>query len=299
MGKPERQPVRTPGPRVRHIVDCALEHSLASAGEDIFTLPTLLRITGPETRGSFIELGAFDGIQGSNTFMLERCLNWTGLLIEANPHHYLMLLASGRTVPKIHGAVCADPPAGGAPSELNFADALGGGSSQFYATGRGRDVARHTGNGTIHHVPCRSLTSYMADYGMHQGATVLMLDCEGAEAIVMENSPLSRFSMIVAEVIPKGLHGWIPEDPFLLTQMDVLAKRAGLHEAKKLWSKWNRIYLSENVVEQPFPDMRFKWENDLMPYVHAASTSPWRHPEYVAAVNRSKLMFGKHVGAGR
>lgn len=32
-----------------------------------------------------MELGAFDGVTDSNTFILEKCFDWRGVLIEANP----------------------------------------------------------------------------------------------------------------------------------------------------------------------------------------------------------------------
>lgn len=35
--------------------------------------------------GTFIEVGAFDGVRSSNTFYLERVLGWRGLCIEADP----------------------------------------------------------------------------------------------------------------------------------------------------------------------------------------------------------------------
>ena len=38
--------------------------------------------------GTFVEIGAFDGVNLSNTYMLERCYDWRGLLIEANPENF-------------------------------------------------------------------------------------------------------------------------------------------------------------------------------------------------------------------
>jgi hypothetical protein len=37
------------------------------------------------TKGSYLELGAFDGITESNTRFFDECLEWTGIVIEANP----------------------------------------------------------------------------------------------------------------------------------------------------------------------------------------------------------------------
>lgn len=36
-------------------------------------------------QGRFLDVGAHDGIQTSNTYTLETCLDWTGICIEANP----------------------------------------------------------------------------------------------------------------------------------------------------------------------------------------------------------------------
>ena len=38
-----------------------------------------------EENPPFVELGAFRGIELSNTYMYERCFGWSGVLIEGNP----------------------------------------------------------------------------------------------------------------------------------------------------------------------------------------------------------------------
>jgi hypothetical protein len=56
-------------------VECALKESRAGMGEDLLLLPTLLHAVGRRGRGGlFIEMGAADGVTGSNTYMLETCL---------------------------------------------------------------------------------------------------------------------------------------------------------------------------------------------------------------------------------
>jgi FkbM family methyltransferase len=41
--------------------------------------------------GTFLELGALDGIKFSNTYYFEKNLNFSGVLIEANPNDYIKL----------------------------------------------------------------------------------------------------------------------------------------------------------------------------------------------------------------
>ena len=71
---------------------CALGASLSQQLEDVLLLPTLMRAVGGLRKpGVFVELGALDGKKFSNTFMLERCFGWRGILIEANPINFARL----------------------------------------------------------------------------------------------------------------------------------------------------------------------------------------------------------------
>lgn len=45
----------------------------------------LVAILGRQRAGVFVEAGAFDGVQQSNTYFLERHLGWRGLLVEPDP----------------------------------------------------------------------------------------------------------------------------------------------------------------------------------------------------------------------
>ena len=57
--------------RVQRDAECAIRYSQSAFAEDVLLLPSLLRATRLQP-GTFVELGALDGIRGSNTFMLER-----------------------------------------------------------------------------------------------------------------------------------------------------------------------------------------------------------------------------------
>lgn len=43
--------------------------------------------------GTFVEVGAFNGVDISNTYMLEKSFGWTGLLAEPNPQHHANIRA--------------------------------------------------------------------------------------------------------------------------------------------------------------------------------------------------------------
>lgn len=49
-----------------------------------------------QENGFFIECGALDGETRSNTLYMERFLNWTGLLIEADPLNFSKMIRKNR-----------------------------------------------------------------------------------------------------------------------------------------------------------------------------------------------------------
>jgi len=95
-------------------VEWAGGYSKSQFQEDVLLLPYLLALAGmPGAAGTFVELGAVDGLKYSNTLLLERCFGWRGLLVEGNPASYAALrrnvqrgARSARTR-AAHSAVCA------------------------------------------------------------------------------------------------------------------------------------------------------------------------------------------------
>ena len=59
--------------------------------------------------GTFLELGGVDGLIESNTFVLERCFGWRGVLIEGHPLFYERLRRNRPASLSIHLAACASP----------------------------------------------------------------------------------------------------------------------------------------------------------------------------------------------
>ncbi len=93
---------------LRERMECVRRRSRAQYGEDVHLLPLLLEATGG-ARGVFVEMGALDGFDKSNTYALERCLGWDGVLIEAEAANFERLSRRNpgrRNATMLHAAVC-------------------------------------------------------------------------------------------------------------------------------------------------------------------------------------------------
>jgi FkbM family methyltransferase len=54
----------------------------------------VLSVYNNKRNGYFIEIGAYDGIESSNTYVLEKDFGWNGICIECNPRFYNTLINS-------------------------------------------------------------------------------------------------------------------------------------------------------------------------------------------------------------
>ena len=72
--------------------------------------------------GFFVECGAYDGINMSNTFFFEEVRNWTGLLIEGSEGVFKKLLLSGRNAYMINACLNTEA----SSDQVTFLDEGGG-----------------------------------------------------------------------------------------------------------------------------------------------------------------------------
>ena len=174
---------------------CAIKNRKSQFGEDLLLLPLLLNLTANRP-GTFVEIGAWDGISLSNTFVLERCYNWTGALIEGNPKNFLALKRSARTARKAHWAVC-DKKRGTVRitrDGLAVAGQIGAMSPAYIATHRIGDNITDTVN-----VRCKRFDRILAGLRIPR-ANFLSLDMEGAELEVLSTVDTSIFDVILVEM---------------------------------------------------------------------------------------------------
>ena len=182
---------------------CALALSMSQNTEDLQLLPALMRASRQESGSTFVEMGALDGVTMSNTFMLQRCFGWRGLLVESNPVSFAKLSRSrshGNTV--LHSAVCkhsgtvrvttANTPVSGEVGEM---------ASSFKQLWHAERLTRS--DKTVS-VPCHPLPDMLSSTGLAaSGVSFWSLDTEGAELKVLQTAglaTLSSFQLLMVEM---------------------------------------------------------------------------------------------------
>lgn len=158
----------------------------SSNNEDLFAIHFWRRAGAKWTeRRTFLEIGAFDGVSESNTIVMERCLNWRGVLIEPNPVAWAALKKAGRTHSTL---VHASPMCRNETTVLM--------SNVPYTS----SVANPEEGGVA--VPCVPLTDILLKAG-HRRIDFFSLDVEGLEERVLAALDLKKIdvALVFAESI--------------------------------------------------------------------------------------------------
>lgn len=179
---------------------CLIANSHSQWGEDRVLLLLLLGL--PTSHHTFVEIGAFNGIDYSNTIALERCFRWRGLLVEANPGSWERLQRNrcGDKASKnacVHSGVCR--PAGNmsvTPWEQEISGSMDDMSeAHLNRWGRWNRVLDQRSHVTV---PCAPLSSLVHDAALpHVG--FLSIDVEGAEYRVLQSTNLAAVDIVMVE----------------------------------------------------------------------------------------------------
>lgn len=164
-------------------------------GEDRVLYERLFRHVKPGSpRGTYVELGAYNGVQESNSRFYDVCLGWNGLLVEANPQETIWdaLVENRPTAHRMHfAASCSEETANTAT--VPFYKVL------WTNAGQAEGVKSAYENAEKEEVdmPCGSLTPFIQDL-LGGRVTFMSLDVEGAEPLVLEQID---FSKVVVDVM--------------------------------------------------------------------------------------------------
>jgi FkbM family methyltransferase len=170
-------------------------------GEDALSRPALYDIDRKLDRhldrdgGFFVEAGANDGFEQSNTYWLERFRGWSGVLVEPIPELYREAVLER---PRAHVFRCALVPSDYRDSTVKMHY---GGLMSIVSGARGSDTADREyvkpaftlGMEDEHEVdvPARTLSSILDEVGVPE-IDLLSLDVEGFEPDVLRGLDLER-----------------------------------------------------------------------------------------------------------
>ena len=143
---------------------------------------------GKKTNGFFLDLAANAAVYLSNTYALERKLNWTGVCVEANPEYWenLARMRSCHVVAAVAGSRRMDPVQFELKSEL-------GGIVGY----DNQDKTRNDTKEVYYTVP---LVEILDKFHAPNRIDYFSLDVEGAELFIMKEFPFDRYLFQVLTV---------------------------------------------------------------------------------------------------
>jgi len=150
--------------------------------------------------GTYLEMGALDGIMFSNTYLLEKDFGWKGVLLEADPAHFRCLVDNRPQNILIHAAVC---------DTKRVVHWIHSGD----VTVRGIREFMHPTFLSLHHqedlveteIMCLPLSDIFEIIRMHR-FDFFSLDLEGAELAALESINYNRASFKVVVVEADGVN---------------------------------------------------------------------------------------------
>mmetsp|Transcript_26127 Transcript_26127/g.63465 ORF Transcript_26127/g.63465 Transcript_26127/m.63465 type:complete len:488 (-) Transcript_26127:419-1882(-) len=154
----------------------------------------------PLRDGVFVEVGAQDGVDRSNTLFFEENLGWRGLLVEGATPNFKKLLYRRSKALKIHSAVCAK-----AGHTKFLGDGGTAGDPRFLSQDHIKKWSRYWVEPwtTAYEVPCYPMTDLLAKARIKQ-IDFLSIDVEGAEYEVLKTMDWKKTPVRVMLVETSG-----------------------------------------------------------------------------------------------
>jgi len=132
--------------------------------------------------GYFVDVGAHNGIELSNSLLLERDYGWKGICIESNPRTFDALKRQ-------RACACSNVTVGGGTEEVEFCDAAMaeyGGIVGLRPFGGAECVA-------VRRVRTTALADVLDMHGAPDVIDYLSIDIEGAELVTLRAFPFDRY----------------------------------------------------------------------------------------------------------
>jgi len=167
---------------------------VSQVGQDAF-IDWLL--SARNTSGTFVDVGAHNGITFSNSFFLEKYRGWTGICIEANPRVFSELRQNRSCI----SVNCAIGTASGQADFMmvsGYAEMLSGLENLYKSRHKQRirrEIKKYGGEVMNQKVSVKPLQELLDEYGIDE-IDYLSIDVEGSEMEVLRSIDFSRTSIL-------------------------------------------------------------------------------------------------------
>ncbi len=148
--------------------------------------------------GVFVEIGGYNGVEGSNCLFFEKFLGWSGLVVEASPTQVARLRPL-RDATVVHAAI-ADVDGTAEFIDITTGKTQMSGLAAHYPPGQLERLQAEPGN-TIERVevPVMRLDTLLRAHQLNQ-VDYCSIDVEGAEPIILQSFDFSAFAIRVFSV---------------------------------------------------------------------------------------------------
>lgn len=166
--------------------------SYAQHGQDTFVYETFFK--GRTELGTFVDVGAYDGVTFSNTLLFER-LGWTGVCVEPLPPAFKKLQASRK-------AICVNCAVADRVGEAMFVEAempapfeqMYSGLKANFDEYHARLIRDHGRNVKQYKVPVKTLADILVELGIRR-IDYLSIDTEGSEWKILRDFDLATYGV--------------------------------------------------------------------------------------------------------
>jgi FkbM family methyltransferase len=165
--------------------------STSQLGQDL----NVLKFYKHKKEGFFVEIGASDGVNLSNTYILEKTYRWKGICVEPIPYNFEKLIKN-----RPH-SICSNNAVYNTSGEVvqfdiaNSADLLSGISSHIDC-----HMATVNANKTTINVETTTLTDLLDKYSAPNHIDYLSIDTEGSEYEILRVFNFSKYTFGLVDV---------------------------------------------------------------------------------------------------
>ncbi|CAN7372013.1 FkbM family methyltransferase [Aminobacter ciceronei] len=183
---------------------------------------------GNKTDGFFVEVGAYDGVTHSNTYLLEQ-VGWAGILAEPNP------AAEQSIVTRRKAPLCSQPvgKVSGVEVDMLFVPDHPELSTMQQFAGGDRHASRRADHTKVTQTTI-SLNDLLARYDAPKKIDFISIDTEGSEPEILEGFDFGRYDVRLFAIE----HNYTQAEK----QIDRLMKLRGYERVHRLWSRWDAWY---------------------------------------------------------